>query len=803
MINSLKYIFICLFVPLVLCGFGQEQIITMGTVQDAVSGKPLSNVSVVFVSLESKLSNGAITNDSGRFILLMPRGRFEIHVSHVNYLSASRSITLQKDSATENFFLQPASINLSTILITAQKKLIEQDGEKITLNLEGDIQSKSENTLEILRRMPFVGIDGNDQIRVNGQTSFKIFLNGRETSLFANDPSAALKGLPGNLVLKIEVYSSPSAKHDGEGTGGIINIITKKKLEGFNGSLTLFYNTNNYYSAGVRLSAKVGKIGLIGYYGYTYNPLRFEVFNQTISKTDAYYSQRTLGGTRFTQLKTPVGNGEFVWEPDSLNVVSIYNTISGGRSTSDVKQVMSLLLRDSLALSTSDFLSQSEQKFPVVEFGIDYTKKFSKNKNRELVFRVNRQHDKSNQMAASQLLNPGSTRFIRNTSVAENRQYTFQADYTHPVANNQKFEFGFKSIYRSAFSDFMSFAKFGVLEEYKLNAGNTDYFNYLQTVVGGYSVYHFRLFKISFIIGARMEHTSVKGNFAMSSTKVAQQYTSVLPNIQASLRVGESYTMLLSYNKRLQRPFIANLNPFVNNTDSFNVSFGNPHLAPQNTHQVMLQTRYVKGSTFAGIGVSASYCNDLIIQFVTLDRKTGVLSTTTGNRGSETRWGTLINLNTKFKPNWSLSLSSNVYLISTKNKFDKQLRNDATGTNGNLSTSYSFSPEFSILAYTGFSGYPSGYQSKQSINGWYGAGATYGLFKNRITTSIRFANLLTSTNTFTTTMNDPLFTTVNHNKLKTWRSAALMLTWNFGKLKENLSRKKGKETDDLIKLDQQ
>jgi len=129
--------------------------------------------------------------------------------------------------------------------------------------VEDDPTNKTETAIDILRKTPFITVDGEDNIKVNGKSNFKVLLNGRETSMFARNIKEALRGFPGAVISKIEVITTPSAKYDGEGIGGLINIITKKKVVGYNGTLSSFSRTsdklNNFSVNG---NAKIGKFGL-------------------------------------------------------------------------------------------------------------------------------------------------------------------------------------------------------------------------------------------------------------------------------------------------------------------------------------------------------------------------------------------------------------------------------------------------------------------------------------------------------------------------------------------------------------
>ena len=207
--------------------------------------------------------------------------------------------------------------------------MVEQSDDKIVFNVEDDPTNKTETAIDILRKTPFVTVDGEDNIKVNGKSNFKVLLNGRETSMFARNIKEALRGFPGAVISKIEVITTPSAKYDGEGIGGLINIITKKKVVGYNGTLSSFSRTsdklNNFSVNG---NAKIGKIGVSVFLnkGFT-DPVSQHNTNTTIPSIPTIYSKRTLDGNQYNSSGWSFGNAELSWELDSLNTISFYTNI--------------------------------------------------------------------------------------------------------------------------------------------------------------------------------------------------------------------------------------------------------------------------------------------------------------------------------------------------------------------------------------------------------------------------------------------------------------------------------------------
>lgn len=156
-------------------------------------------------------------------------GSYTLILSHTGFGELSKEIVVNgADIDLGNLTVSSSGGELKGVTVTARKPLIEQTDDKIIFNVENDPTTKTETALDILRT-PFVSVDGDDNVAVNGQTSFKVLLNGRETAMVAQNIKEALNGFPGSLITKIEVITSPSAKYDGEGVGGVINNITKKR----------------------------------------------------------------------------------------------------------------------------------------------------------------------------------------------------------------------------------------------------------------------------------------------------------------------------------------------------------------------------------------------------------------------------------------------------------------------------------------------------------------------------------------------------------------------------------------------
>jgi outer membrane receptor protein involved in Fe transport len=716
---------------------------------------------------------------------------------------AEKQITITVGPQAEDMKIDPVQLSKATgmlkeVVVNSQRPMVEQSDDKIVFNVEDDPTNKTETAIDILRKTPFITVDGEDNIKVNGKSNFKVLLNGRETSMFARNIKEALRGFPGAVISKIEVITTPSAKYDGEGIGGLINIITKKKVVGYNGTLSSFSRTsdkvNNFAVNG---NAKLGRIGLSVFLNAGFSdPVLQHNTNTTIPATQNIYSQRTLDGDQYTSSNWSFGNAELSWEMDSLNTVSVYTNIdSWSNKTVSDQTITTDFAADPSTVSYYNL--DNNAKNPGVNVGSDYIKHFKKNKDREFSLRFLGEFGKNDSKLNSFQDNPGTDRYLINNSHAINNQYTIQADHSIPLKKNGKFDGGVKAILRRASSDFQSLIKYGATDDYKTNMANTDYFTYTQDVISLYSMYSLRLKKLSFRLGARVEYTNVNGDFISSNTQVKNSYATLLPNIQFTNRVTQVTTLVFTYTKRLQRPYIWDLNPFVYNNDSLNISFGNPGLGPQTSHALSSQLRYGKGNTFAGVNIEGSYSGNKILQYSSFDPQTGITKTTSLNIGKEFQSSLNLNFSTKLNPNWSLFVNGSLRYSTVKNNSDASQSNSGFGCNFNFNTSYKFSDKFTVSTYLGLWQEPRTIQTTYPFNTWHNVAFNYKVFKNKVNISLRAVNYFEKTRDFENITKDRNFYNSNINR-RIRRGGVLALTWNFGKLTENVSKKKGVSNDDIL-----
>ena len=194
-------------------------------------GEPYATIKIVKKEAPEHALKMLVTDMKGHFQEKVPgnKGNFIMTISSVGRNSIVKNFSVKLGEKSVDFgtmYITDASNELGQVEIVAQKPLVKADIDKIEYNVQDDPDSKSNSVLEMLRKVPLVTVDGEDNIKVNGSSSFKVYVNGKPNNMMSNNPTEVLKSMPANSIKHIEVITNPSAKYDAEGVGGILNIVT-------------------------------------------------------------------------------------------------------------------------------------------------------------------------------------------------------------------------------------------------------------------------------------------------------------------------------------------------------------------------------------------------------------------------------------------------------------------------------------------------------------------------------------------------------------------------------------------------
>jgi outer membrane receptor protein involved in Fe transport len=803
--HPLYRIFLCLICcALAFPAAAQKKVTVKGLVQDSAQNKtlPFATVGLYSMHNQQKPLRNIFSDSKGRYeFTKVDTGQYIVFVTSSGFTEKSSApFRIVNDTAVTEvpaIQLAQATKSLAAVTVSARRPLIEHVEDKLVYNSEADPSNAGQTATDILRKTPFLSVDGDGNVQLNGQSNFKILLNGKETAMFAKNAKDALQSFSANLIKSIEVITSPSSKYDAEGIGGLINIITKKKVVGYNGSLGISQTTLGNTNANANMSFKYGKFGFNGYYGVNnVNGFKTSSRSETESYNPIAFYKRTSTAIRKNDNFFNYGNIELSLDIDSLSTISSYGSINSGRSNNRNERYFDLIAPNKEDTAHSLYLDNFNFRFPSWSWGTDFIHKFKRNPEQELSFKMFHDYSTDKNYQQSDQYNPGGDRFVINNNISDNKQSTFQLDYVHPLKNKQKLETGLKLISRNAFADYTSSSRYSLSDKYIIDTSNSDYFNYKQYVYSAYATWRFSIKKYSFRIGSRMERTVIDGDFVKSNTTVNQDYFSFIPSFYVSRKFANVHTVSLSYTKRLSRPYIWDLNPFVNNTDTLNLNFGNPNLKPEIYHVFELGYTVTKGKTNINLRLSESVSNSQIARYSRFDDATGVTYWTSDNIGNSSSTAINGNINFSITSKWKLSSNLNLRYDFVKNRLNAAQKNHGMGGSGSINTNIDITPKLNVSAFGNLFKAPPQLQGTYGLNYWYSIGGNLKLLNNKLTLSLNINNFFQHELPWKGDVRDRNFRTQTWN-YRPGRSASIGLRWNFGKLTENVSRKRGINNDDL------
>ena len=805
MMRHLAFFTILFLFP--VCLFAQKFNLS-GALRDSSGNKPMEFATVLLYRFApdtgstpapAKPLKSAFSDSDGKFkFSQLDSGAYRIEASFVGYQPLqSEKIELSADHDLGVFTMKTADNTLQQVTITAAKPLLEVKADRIVFNVENDPTAAGGTAMETLQKIPFVTVDQDDNIRLKGKTNFKVQLNGRNTGLFARNPKDALRSFPASAIKRIEVITSPGARYDAEGTAGIINIVTASRIAGMNGSISSGVNTLGQHNENGSVNAKFGDWGLSAYFGGggSHND-RSSIFNRTnYFPTQLYQDSRYGEGD--SRNKYFYGNVELAWDIDSLNSISTYVNFHSGRYRgSDVAQYQATNV-ELLPVEQGVFSNVYENAWPNMTYGLDYIKKFKRPEQELDISLALDQSKGENKSSTDRTFTLGGEDFAKRfTNQQPEDEFTAEINYTQPLKKDQSLSFGAKTIIRELDNDYRQENRDSLTNEFVVFPDQTGLFQYRQDIVSGYTEYNWKRDKWSIRPGFRFEYTKISGE-SSNQPPFSNEYPAWVPTLNLSYKISESKSLRLGYSRRIQRPGVWYLRPQLNSADPLNVTVGNPLLLPEFTHNIEVGYDIFKGGRNLSFTLEQGVTTDAINDFVNINQETGVATTTYGNYGRNYRSAATvygsgpIGKKLTFYANVTLAYELLEGFAGTS-----EYRNDGVTGNcyGNLQ--YNLGKGWRVQG-NGWWGVGNVTLQGRS-NGWYNYqfGLSKSMLKNK---SLRLAlmadQFFLKNRVYQSDVNDPRFSTHYENRQPA-RAVRLSVSWRFGKLRENVSRKRGVSNSD-------
>ena len=652
-----------------------------GSASDHITLDALSYVTIVIQEAgKNQVIKTTLSQEDGSFTITdLPNQEYQLILSYVGYKTKIINLPRASSAVVNLGIIQlvPMATQLQEVQIVTQRPIIERDTDKLTYNVESDPESNILHTLDMLRKVPFLTVDANDNLLLNGSTSYQILVNGKRSSLFAATPSDVLKLLPASSVRKVEVITNPSAKYEAAGVGGVINIVThKSRISGYNGSLNLGASTPAGYSANAYTNATAGKLNLMG---------QASIRSTNSPKSNNYFLREDkTGQNRLIQVgesdsksSAQTASAELGYELDTRSTLSASYSINRSNSTQEAVQQTEQRNRKYQLTQAYRNLNNGESSGKGNDVALDYQRSFQRHEQQLLSVTLNLLQSKYNNATALTLLpllNYTGRKSVSNVADAL-KEYNVQADYVHPIGK-QTLEAGIKSIFEENSSAYYYKNQAPETGAFILDPTLSNSYGYHQQIHAAYLSVNLTRKKWDLRTGIRAEETNLKADFKSSGTSIAARYRNVFPNLSLSFKSGDFTMLRLSYNQRIQRPDLFSLNPFIDLSDPLNISFGNPDLEPALSHSFQLEySTFIKKTSINALA-SHNLTNNTIESYTVMGADK-VARTTFANTGSYKNFGFTVNANTTYLKKVSISLNTSAhYTIFTNSLEAGQQRNE-------------------------------------------------------------------------------------------------------------------------------
>ena len=667
-----------------------KEFIVSGKVTNSENSEPLEYATITILDLkDNNVVTGGLSDETGNFKISTKKGIYNVLIEYMSFKNKTlENINVYNDLSLGEVQLELNYESLGEVEIIAEETSVEIRLDKKIYTVGKDLSVRGGTANDVLDNIPSVSTDLDGNILLRGNDAARILINGKPSRLVGIN-STFIKQLPADAIEKVEVITSPSARYEAEGSGGIINIILRKsKKLGLNGSLSANAGDPKANSLSSNINYRNGKINFFNS-SSIYDRLRpgnssgiTEYYNGDNPSTffsENRYRERDSEGYF-------VNNG-FEWYIDdntSLIGSFYYNDYKSDNLESNT---INELDENSNILNS---ITQNDMEGDVDnnrEYNINFERKFNDDGQK---ITIDFQYENSKEWENSII----DENQIISESIDENissESYLIQSDYVLPIGENKQFEAGIRISNEDDITDYRVFDNVngGFIED--LNQSNL--FQYKEKISAVYTQYGVKVEdKYSFLFGLRVENTLKNVNQLTIQDFTKIDDTGLFPTFNFGLEISENETLTFGYNRRIRRPWSRFVNPFPTKISPILIWRGNPYLDP--TYSNNLDIGYLKRFESSFTVNTSAYFQKSTNSINTIIEDTGEFAEINGvdvpiverfpiNLSTNERFGFELNLSYRKGRKWNINSNFNLFQNKVEGTY-----NDIVYDNKNVSWSF-------------------------------------------------------------------------------------------------------------------
>jgi hypothetical protein len=675
-----------------------------GKIIDASGKEPMEYAVVTLLAFQKdSVIGGGLSKANGDFSIdKLPMGRFRLRIQSIGYKTLFVPVvitpaTIEQDLG--NIRLEVDAKVLKEVKVEADKSNVTMNIDRKVYNADKDLSAKGGTAIDVMKNVPGVTVDADGNVALRN-SSPTIFVNGRPTTL-------TLEQIPAEDIDRIEVITNPSAKFDASATGGILNVILKQNTKpGYNGMLGASIGTNNRYGLNGNINVKESPFNFF----LSYNLNMRGNSNKGFTNRENLMNEEVISSFKQTNnnmVRNAFNSGRigFDYNISNRNTITFSQNITSGSFNMDDEQSFSTA--DSIDLMTSFGNRVNDQKngFENYTTQILFRHTFPK-KGKE--FTTDLSYNKSNNFNnstfttynynAGGVLLPNNPIVQKNIGAGGSDMFTFQFDFTNPLTDSSKFEWGIKSNYKIQQSELTSNMLDYTTGYFTRDSSLSNDYRINDLINAAYVTYSSYLGSIAYQAGVRLEQTQFTAELLDKNQTFEYAYpkggknlwNAVFPSLYLSKRFTKGREAQLNFSRKINRPNYMQMMPFIMFSDRQNYRIGNPALAPEfmNMAEVNYNHPFKKGNLLSSVYLK--YVDNAITNYAyTLPTDSNVLVTTFTNGNSNWSYGTEHTVKLSLTKKMEFTLNANAfYTVISANTGTQALQNEGISWNVKAIVSY-------------------------------------------------------------------------------------------------------------------
>lgn len=573
-------------------GSTQKLGIIIGNVINAESQKAIHGATIVLYPIDNKTDSTITTSlKDGSFILeKLDFGYYKLNITSIgfSYLQID-SIYIRPerfDFDLNDIKLKNSSNTLGEVIVFAEKPLIENKDGKITFNVGESALASTTSTTELLKQTPLVNVDNDGKVMLRGK-DVKILIDDKPVELNAKQLQDMLESMPGSMIEKIEVMTTPPPQYANE-RGGVINIVTKKGKVGFSGRINISSGSRGEVGVSTNISYRKNKLAINANAGIGYNEFDGHSYSRRQNiYTDStnYFNTNAISGSVNRRPNFRVSIDYDFNKKNAINFTAGYNG-NNANSENSTEYTNLSQFNEIYRLSNRSTANNTTSNNP--SFSTTYT---LKTKNPKEVLRMiataNFNNNDVTKDFYQQYFNPdytptGSDSTQQQITAIKNSTLSLRVNYDKPLKNKKLLLNTGVSVSRYTThnvlnTNFLQKATSTFIKN-ELLSKNFKFYQQVENIRAALR-YDVKL-DFNITVGTAVEFTQINFDFATITADSKNKYITLLPFATLNRKWENEVTLTFSYKRTIQRPGINELNPSVDYSDPYNTRFGNPNLLP-------------------------------------------------------------------------------------------------------------------------------------------------------------------------------------------------------------------------------